>query len=46
VVAIQALSKLSRPDAASARAKRFLELYSNSPYAKDVARLANPAAAR
>jgi hypothetical protein len=46
VVAIQALSKLARPDAAGARAKRFLQLYSNSPYANDVARLANPAAVR
>jgi hypothetical protein len=46
VVAIQALSKLARFDAASARAKRFLERYASSPYAKDLLRFANAGAAR
>ena len=46
VIAIQALSKLGRFDAARARAQRFLNQYSNSPYANDVARLANAAGSR
>jgi len=41
VVAIQALSKLARFDAARARAKRFFERYPNSPYVNDILRLAN-----
>jgi len=46
VVAIQALSKLARFDAARDRAKRFFERYPNSPYVNDVSRLANAATAR
>lgn len=43
VVAIQALSKLGRFDAARARAQRFLAQYRNSAYANDVLRLAKSA---